>query len=288
MSKFNAGVIPRLILFAVLSAAASTPLQLFNSIFIEKLEGPPSFVSVPFLIYAISMKIVFGLGYVLFGHKLPFRNNILRAFAYIILVFISSYLTNILAMAGGDGEIISASFSLNIVIIDTISYLVDGLLLGFLMKKYAKGMPSKPVQLTKGKLAVICIANGIIFSMLNIAADLIAGLIDSSWRLCSILKVTPERAAFFNLIFFAFMILAGLIQPVWFRYCMPEDQPKTILFGIEWALTVWLPCVLIMIFFGTDIIKTLTYGAVYLLMIVLCVLIFRKLSQRLSSAGQNC
>ena len=130
MNKFNIGVIPRLLLFAILSAAASTPLQLFNSIFIEKLEGPPSFVSVPFLVYAVSMKIVFGLGYVLFGHKLPIRNNILRAFSYIMLIFFSSYLPNILAMAGGNGEIIGASFSVNIVMIDTISYLMDGLILG--------------------------------------------------------------------------------------------------------------------------------------------------------------
>ena len=278
MNKFNIGVIPRLLLFAVLSAAASTPLQLFNSIFIEKLEGPPSFVSVPFLVYAVSMKIVFGLGYVLFGHKLPIRNNILRAFSYIMLIFFSSYLPNILAMAGGDGEIIGASFSVNIVMIDTISYLMDGLILGLLMKKYAKEKPAETHQISNSIFAITCIVNGIVFGLLNIIIDIIAGLIDSSWRLCSILKVTSGREVFFNIVFFAFMFLAGLIQPVWFRYCMPESKSKTGLFGIEWAAITWLPCVLIMIFFGTDVVKTLTYGAVYVLMIVLCVLLYSRLS----------
>ena len=285
MNKFNIGVIPRLLLFAILSAAASTPLQLFNSIFIEKLEGPPSFVSVPFLVYAVSMKIVFGLGYVLFGHKFPIRNNILRAFSYIMLIFFSSYLPNILAMAGGDGEIIGASFSVNIVIIDTISYLMDGLILGLLMKKYAKEKPAETHQINNSIFAITCIVNGIVFGLLNIVIDIIAGLIDSSWRLCSILKVTSGREVFFNIVFFAFMFLAGLIQPVWFRYCMPESKSKTGLFGIEWAAITWLPCVLIMIFFGTDVVKTLTYGAVYVLMIVLCVLLYSRLSDSKRTNG---
>ena len=278
MNRFDYGVIPRLILFAFISAAASTPLQLFNSIFIEKLEGPPSFVSVPFLIYAVSMKMVFALGYVLFGHKLPVRNNILRAFTYIMLIFFSSYLPNILAMAGGDGEIINASFSVSIVIIDTISYLLDGLILGLLMKKYAKEKTAETHQISKVRFVLACLANGIVFGLLNIAIDLFAGLIDSSWRLCSILNVTSERKNIFNIVFIGFMILAGFLQPVWFRYCMPESKSKTLLFGIEWAATIWLPLVLIMIFFGTNLIKTLTYGAVYVPMIALCVMLYSQIT----------
>ena len=274
MNKFDPGVIWRLLLFALLSAAASTPLQLFNSIFIEKMEGPPSFVSVPFLIYAVSMKIVFGLGYVLFGHKLPIRNNIFRAFSYIMLIFFSSYLPNILAMAGGDGEIIGASFSVSIVMIDSLSFLMDGLILGLLMKKYAKEMPAETHHISNGRLIISCVANSVLFGSLNIAIDLIAGLIDSSWRLCSILKVTQERELIFNIVFIIFMTIAGFLQPLWFRYCMPESKPRAVIFGIGWGAIVWLPCVLIMVFFGTDVVKTLAYGAVYVFMIVVCVMIY--------------
>jgi hypothetical protein len=195
-----------------------------------------------------------------------------------MLIFFSSYLPNILAMAGGDGEIIGASFSVNIVMIDTISYLMDGLILGLLIKKYAKEKPAETHQINNSIFAITCIVNGIVFGLLNIVIDMIAGLIDSSWRLCSILKVTSGREVFFNIVFFAFMFLAGLIQPVWFRYCMPESKSKIGLFGIEWAAIIWLPCVLIMIFFGTDVVKTLAYGAVYVLMIVLCVLLYSRLS----------
>ena len=279
MYKFNAGVIPRIILFSIFSAAASTPLQLFNSIFIERLEGPPSFVSVPFLIYAVSMKMVFALGYVLFGHKLPIKNNILRAFTYIMLIYISSYIPNILAMAGGDGEIISASFSVSIVIIDTISYLLDGLILGLLMKKYAKEEPAETHKISTGRFVITCLVNGIVFGLLNLVIDSIARFIDSSWRLCRILNVTPEREIIFNIVFIGFMCLAGFLQPLWFRYCIPELKSKTVLFGIEWASTIWLPLVLIMIFFGTDFIKTFSYGAIYVLMIMLCVMLYRMLSK---------
>ena len=57
------------------------------------------------------MKLLVASGYLLFGHKLPVRNTVLRGFAYIVLILLSSYLPNILAMAGGDGEIISSSLS---------------------------------------------------------------------------------------------------------------------------------------------------------------------------------
>ena len=50
------------------------------------MQGPPDFVSVPFLIYAVCAKAVFGLGYVLFGYRLPVKNTVARAFAYIMLI----------------------------------------------------------------------------------------------------------------------------------------------------------------------------------------------------------
>ena len=166
-NRFDPGVIPRLILFAILSAVVSTPLQLFNSIVIEEMQGPPDFVSVPFLIYAVGAKLVFGLGYVLFGYRLPVKNTVLRAFTYIILILTSSYLPNVLAMAGGDGEIIGSSFSAGIVIVDTLSYMLDGLILGLLMKKYAAENIEAARQVTNSRFILSCAANGVLFALLN-------------------------------------------------------------------------------------------------------------------------
>ena len=278
-NRFDTGVIPRLILFAILSAVVSTPLQLFNSIVIEGMQGPPDFVSVPFLIYAVGTKLVFGLGYVLFGYRLPVKNTVLRAFAYIMLILTSSYLPNVLAMAGGDGEIIGSSFSAGIVIVDTLSYMLDGLILGLLMKKYASANTEVVRQVTGSRFILSCAVNGALFAALNIAVDLAAMAAGRSWRLCGILKVTPERETAFYIVFVIFMFIAGLIQPVWYRYCMPADasQASAVTFALKLAAVVWLPNVLIMVFFGTPVIKTFAYGAAYVLMIAVCVLVYRKL-----------
>ena len=288
-NRFDPGVIPRLILFAILSAVVSTPLQLFNSIVIEEMQGPPDFVSVPFLIYAVGAKLVFGLGYVLFGYRLPVKNTVLRAFAYIMLILTSSYLPNVLAMAGGDGEIIVSSFSAGIVIVDTLSYMLDGLILGLLMKKYAVKKIDAARQVTSSKFFLFCAVNGALFAFLNLAFDFAAGAAGRSWRLCGILKVTPERETAFYIVFAIFMFIAGVIQPVWYRYCMPADASIScaILFALKLAAVVWLPNVLIMVFFGTPVIKTFAYGAAYVVMIAICVLVYRKLIGYSRSENNN-
>ena len=278
-NKFDFGVIPRLILFAIISDVVSTPLQLFNSIVIEGMQGPPDFVSVPFLIYAVGTKLVFGLGYVLFGYRLPVKNTVLRAFAYIMLILFSSYLPNVLAMAGGDGEIIGSSFSAGIVIVDTLSYMLDGLILGLLMKKYSAENTYAARYVTGARSVLSCAANGVLFALLNLAFDIVAGAAGRSWRLCGILKVTPERETAFYIVFAIFMFIAGLIQPVWYRYCLPADASPAgaVIFALKLAAVVWLPNVLIMVFFGTPVIKTFAYGASYVLMIAVCVMVYRKL-----------
>lgn len=130
MYKISRADMFKCLFFAVISAIISTPLQLFNSIVIEGITGPPSFVTIPFLVYAISMKFFFAIGYILIGYRFPIKSTRLRAYIYMLLILLSSYLPNILAMAGGDGEIIKSSFSVSIVILDCISYTLDGLLLG--------------------------------------------------------------------------------------------------------------------------------------------------------------
>ena len=275
-------MIPRLILFTLISAAVSTPLQLFNSIVIEGMKGPPDFVSVPFLIYALCAKIVFGSGYVIFGYKIPVKSTILRAFTYMLLILLSSYLPNVLGMAGGDGAVIDSAFSVGIVIVDTISYMLDGLILGFLMRRY-KIEPSTSVHNTNiTRFIPTCVIIGILFALLNLIFDLAAGAAGSSLRLANMLMVTHESQTVFYVVFTAFMFIAGLLQPLWYRLCLPEEitSREALTFALKLGSSVWLPCVLIMVFFGTPVIGTLTYGLAYLIMFAVCGPVYKKLSSK--------
>ena len=279
-SKCDLGIILRVTLFVILSSAASTPLRIFVEAVIEGREEAPEFITVGFLIYAVAAKLVVGFGYIILGYKLPVKNTALRGFTYIMLIFFSSYLPNILGMIGGDGAIIEDSLSAGIVVVDALSYLLDGLILGLLMKRYDVPNPDTPVSTTKKQLLVACAINGFLFAVLNCITDLIFGVINDSWRLCSILKVSPEREASFYIVFTVFMFVAGLLLPLWNRYCLPADAypSDTILFALKTAVIVWLPNVLIMAFFGTPVLLTLLYGTAYTIMLILCALVYRKIT----------
>ena len=155
-SKFDLGIILRVTLFVILSSAVSTPLRIFVEAVIEGREEAPEFITVGFLIYAVAAKLVVGFGYIILGYKLPVKNTALRGFTYIMLIFFSSYLPNILGMIGGDGAIIEDSLSAGIVVVDALSYLLDGLILGLLMKRYDVPNPDTPVSTTKKQLLVAC------------------------------------------------------------------------------------------------------------------------------------
>ena len=277
MKNINKVIFVKCILFAIISAILSTPLQLFNSIVIEGQTGKPEFVTIPFLLYGVSMKVFFALGYVLLGYKLPVKNTRLRAQIYYLLLWGSSYMPNILAMVGGDGEIIKASFSATIVIFDSVSYIIDGFALGLLMKNYNSDM--EVTVFSKSKLLLSGIVNGGIFVLLTFVFDLVAGCINPSWYLYIILGVSEACKVKFYLIFLIFMFIAGMFQSVWYRYTQyPDTSCKgNVIWTLQFGILIWNPVVLIMIFFGTAVAETICYAIIFLITILLCTLIYSNL-----------
>ena len=255
----------RLLLFVLIPNLFTTPLRIFVEAVIEGKEGAPAFVTVPFIIYGICAELVVGLGYLVIGYKLPIKNTVLRGFAYIMLILISSYIPNILAMLGGDGKIIEESLSMGILVVDVISYSLKGLVLGLLMKNYDVKNPDEIEHITNTRFIICSIIYGVLFAALNYLTDIAAGAVNSSWRLCSILGVSTERET---------------LLPLWNRCCLPKKASisASIIFALEISLFVWLPNVLIMAFFGTPFMLTIAYGIAYVFMIIICVLVYRKIS----------
>ena len=276
--KFDFWVIPRLVLFLILPNIFTTPLRIFVEGYIYGKTGAPAFVTPGFLIYGFCAELVFGAGYMLFGYLLPVKNTVLRAFSYMSLILVSSYLPNIFAMAGGDGELIASSFSLGIVVVDIVSYLLKGLILGLLFKNYDVEKPFSVLPVNTKKFIVLSLINGLVFAALNYLTDIAAGVLDRSWRLCSILQVSEAAESRFYIVFIIFMFVAGFLLTLWNRYCLSEIASATeaLFYAIKLSAVVWLPNVLIMAFFGASFIKTFVYGAFYVLMFIACVLAYRK------------
>ena len=291
--RFNLGMILRLILFVLLPNLVTTPLRIFVEAVIEGHKEAPNFVTVPFIIYGICAEFIVGFGYLMIGYKLPIKNTILRGFTYIMLILFSSYLPNILAMLGGDGKIIEESLTLGIIIVDIVSYTLKGLILGLLMKNFdVKNIdikttdvePTDETQSISSTSFFVCsIINGFLFAGLNYITDIIAGAVNNSWRLCSILGVSSNREASFYRVFTICMFIAGALLPIWNRYCLPKDASisESIAFSLEVSLFVWLPNVLIMAFFGTPVLITMAYGVSYTFIIIICILVYRALNNHL-------
>lgn len=276
--RFDLWVIPRLLLFMVIPGLIVTPLRILVEKYIEGKQGAPDFLTAGFIIYCACAELVFAMGYLIFGYRLPIKNTFLRAFSYIMLILVSSYLPNILAIAGGDGEVIDAAFSVGILIEDVVSYLVKGFVLGLVMRDYDVKNTEPVMQKSNLRFALSCVINGLEFAALNLLADHAAGACDSSWRLCGIMKVSAERETVFYIVFTAFMFAAGTLLPLWSRYCLPADDTKlgTVLNAVKLAAVIWLPNVLIMAFFGTPVLLTAAYGAAYLLIFAVCTFCLRE------------
>ena len=212
------------------------------------------------------------------GYKLPVKNRTLRGFAYVMLILISSYLPNVLAMLGGDGKIIEESLTVGIVVVDVLSYAIKGIVLGFLMRNYDVRNSTPSRVISNPAMVLASLINGMVFALLNIITDALAGAVDSTWRLSSILGVSPARESTFYIVFNTFMFLAGVLLTIWYRYCLPEKAGLggRVLFALELSAIVWLPNVLIMAFFGTSYIMTIAYGVAYVIMILICTLLYRK------------
>ena len=282
--RFDLGIIPGILLFVLIPNIVTTPLRIFVEAVIEGMAEAPAFVTVPFIIYGICSELVVGLGYIVIGYKLPIKNRTLRGLAYIMLTLVSSYLPNILALLGGDGKIIEESLTVGIVVVDVISYTVKGLVLGFLMRDYDVKNTAPSHALSNSVMVLASVINGVLFALLNVAADLVAGALDESWRLCSILGVTPARKTAFYIVFTTFMFLAGVLLTIWFRYCLPEKAGciGRLVFALKLSVIVWLPNVLIMAFFGTSFIKTFVYGIAYVIMFIICTFVYGIWEKRMN------
>ena len=168
-----------------------------------------------------------------------------------MLILISSYIPNILAMLGGDGKIIEESLSMGILVVDVISYSLKGLVLGLLISYSLKGLvlgllmknydvknPDEIEHITNTRFIICSIIYGVLFAALNYLTDIAAGAVNSSWRLCSILGVSTERETLFYIVFTIFMFMAGILLPLWNRCCLPKKASisASIIFALEISL----------------------------------------------------
>lgn len=265
------------IIFAILSAILSTPLQILNSIYVLQEPAPPALTFlIPIAIIGVMMKILYATAYVLMGEKLPIRSQKSRAFVFILIIWISDYLPQVLGMIGADGPIAENAFSLPLVACDTLSYIIDGFLLGFLYRNLSYYEKKK---CAKSALIKTMLISAIIFPFLVFIFEQIIGFLYSPLYIFNAMKVSSTKIVSFTISFYGCFIITGALLPMIYRYTEfnTKNRLSPFRFGAIYSVCLWTPVVLIMIAFGTNILITFVYAIVF----IICIFTVAKMNDNL-------
>jgi hypothetical protein len=251
------------ILFAVISAVISTPLQILNSIYVLKDESPPalSFL-IPIALIGLLMKTLYAVAYVLLGSKLPIQSEKLRAFTFIIIIWVSDYLPQVLGLIGADGIIAETAFNIPIVICDSLSYILDGILLGFLFKNF----PCYEIRKCKKSVLLKTIAiSSVLFPLSVFLFEQLLGLFYAPLYIHNAMQVSDTHKILFSISFYGCFIITGILLPLIYRFTEYNNKNTALpfRFGTIYALCIWAPVVLIMIAFGMDFFPVIIFILVF-------------------------
>lgn len=263
--------------FAIISAILSTPLQILNSIYILQDSAPPEFAFLfKICIIGLMMKVLYATAYVLMGQKLPIKSQKTRAFVFILTIWCSDYMPQVLGLIGADGPIAEAAFSLPLIACDTLSYIIDGVLLGFLYKNFPYYKTEKCIKTNLIKTSVL---SAIIFPVLVFAFEQVFGFLYSPLYIFNAMEASNRKIVSFTVSFYSCLIITGALLPIIYRYTEfnTRDSSSPFRFGAIYSICLWMPVVLIMVAFGTNILTTF----VYIIIFIICILAVAKMNDYL-------
>ena len=261
--KKVSAVMFKCIVFALLSCAATILSHVYYSAFIEGVHGKPDFVRNAIFVYSIGERLLFVIGYIVLGNKIPIKNSFLRGFTYIMLIWSSNFMPQLMGLAGADGTIAELAFSASTAICDSIAYVVSGIILGILFKDVPE---VNKRSCNKASYIKTIAASAIIFPLLIIAADQLINKIYTPFSSIGAIGVSHERQLTFYLYFYSWFIVSGALIAVFYRLTEynEEKHMSWFRFAMKYSILIWSPVVLIMIVFGTEIIPTLFYAALFI------------------------
>ena len=269
-SKKNgvAWIILKCIIFTVVIGAFSVLCHAFTSAYMDHVHGKPEFVKTTLVIYSFIEKALVAVGYVILGTKIPVKNSKLRAFTYAILVWASDYLPQVMGLWLADGPIAQMSFSASIVLSDSLTYLMSGLVLSILFKK----VPERTKRdCNQAKYIKAIMTSAIGFPVLIALVDQVLARVYPAFSSAGAMQVSDGQKLMFYINFYSWFILSGALFVVFYRLTEYNelDDKGWIKFAIKYIGLLWTPVVLIMIVFGTEITPTVAYGIIFAICIFL-------------------
>lgn len=267
-----------------INSLISSPLhRILGNIFKSAQQPPKISFLISIGIISIIMKMLIAVSYILIGRKMPIKNTLLRGFVFMMMIWFSDYLPQVFGITGADGPAAKAAFDIPILICDSLSYFIDGVLLGLIFKDevYHEARPCKNAALMKTSAV-----SAAIFPCTIIVFDQILGHVYSPFYCFNIMQVSESKITIFYIIFYGCFIITGALLPVFYRLTEYNEEKSSgsKRFGIIYSLCIWTPVVVVMIAFGTGILVTFLSVIVFFICILFTSVINGKLIEMFNRA----
>lgn len=263
--------------------ALASGLRVLESI-AEGQKGAPSFVTPGFTIYGTIIEVVFIGAFFWLGRYIPVKNKIVRGLIFTLLFWSSDYMPQILGMAGGESTILSSdSMSFSTILVDSVGYFMKAIVLGYFL------VPREPVMkrpCIKKTFVKACIVSMFLFPALLLCFELIAGRIWNEMYCIHSFGIVENSWTNFYIIFYLFQSVSGLMIPIFYRFSEYNRKDHSwVRFAAVYGIMLWLPVVLIVIFFGVNPIVTCIWGVMMVFVIFVDSFVFAKLIRESLSNG---
>jgi hypothetical protein len=123
-------------------------------------------------------------------------------------------LPQVLGLAGTDGPIAEVAFNIPLLICDSLSFIIDDILLGLLYKDL-----SYHILLPCPKSAWIrtTFVSAISFPLITIGFNFLLGIISPALYVSNAMQISNEKLTIFYVVFYSCFILTGASLPLFYR-----------------------------------------------------------------------
>lgn len=248
----------------------------------EPEKGPPAtFFLISISIIGFITGCFYAVAYISTGRKIAIRNHVLRAIVFGLFVYFSNYFAQSFGLMGAKGADVLMSFQWNHAIFDFFAYLITFMVCGVFFKTDEATVKS---DVSKREAITVSIACAVVFPLLMFVSTQITALLLPAENMISALRVAPEAATTFYVIFYSCFILTGVLLPLLYIHTeyKSKSQNKYIKFACVYSFLIWIPVVFAMFAFGMNIVTIIIFSlesfAVIFITVSLADRILRKLS----------
>lgn len=271
-------ILARVVLVICIQIGVSTAMHILGDIGKGDQHGPPSFLTTGFILFGVLTALLMVGAYIMLGNLIPIRNRIGRGILFVLLFWASAYLAQVVGVLGGESQVLhSSAFSLRTILFDSAGYLITGVFMGLLLDFGQEGS-CRPCN--RKRLAAASAASMLLFPAVIFVLEMGAGLINRELLGHVAFGIVEEDMISYYVVFYLCLAFSGFLLPAFYRLTAYNSSHKRndLWFAGIYGWMLWLPIVLIVIFFGTPVAPTLLFSGIMLFSIYIdCVLFARML-----------